>query len=79
MTDFKREMDRYIVLKRSDIDNVFSLEDKQTLMNLCEILEDYRKDEGKQPLRCVVVEDDWPEYETVWKMLEDRFTTGAIR
>lgn len=24
------------------------------------------------PVTCVVVEHDWPEYETVWQMLQDR-------
>lgn len=27
---------------------------------------------------CVVVESDWPEYEKVWKMIEDRFTGSSV-
>ncbi len=27
---------------------------------------------------CVVVESDWPEYEAVWRMIEDRMTGNAL-
>jgi hypothetical protein len=25
-----------------------------------------------KPVDCLVIESDWPEYEIVWKMIEDR-------
>ncbi|WYX90421.1 hypothetical protein PTQ24_000146 [Salmonella phage KKP_3822] len=31
-----------------------------------------RAQRGKEDLKTVVVEHDWPEYEEVWKMLENR-------
>lgn len=56
MTKFVRE-ERYIVLKIKDL-----TEDE--IVNLYSY--SHAEVEG------VVVESDWPEYETVWKMIEDR-------
>jgi hypothetical protein len=66
----KRE-DRYIVLKLSDIEFLDEYESEQ-LAGVCDIIRDIREKCGKRDLRCVVVEDDWPEYETVWDMIEAR-------
>lgn len=64
--EFKRE-DRYIVIKRRDLNEAqFNALDK--LMRGANI----RRRES------VVVEFDWPEYETVYTMLEDR-ATGRLR
>ena len=61
MDRFKRE-ERYIVIKiedlhEEDFDNLMVHINSQCL-----------------PLieRCVVVESDWPEYEGVWKSIEER-------
>lgn len=61
MSDFKRE-ERYIVIKVKDL-KYASAENK-----LLRVLQDA----GIPTRRCVVVEADWPEYETVWKMIEAR-------
>lgn len=66
---FKREFDRYLVLKTKDI---FSSVPEPLLTRLEDIIEElynYLPDRNY-----VVVEDDWPEYEIVWKMIKDRCT-----
>lgn len=64
---FERE-ERYIVIKRSHI----SEEDDE------QALRDFLQDYQIQTVECVVVESDWPEYETVWQMIEDRVTGKAL-
>jgi len=32
----------------------------------------FRERNGKQPLECVVVESDWPEYEPTWEAIKQR-------
>jgi hypothetical protein len=67
MTDntFQRER-RYIVIKRKH------LTDGQE-RNIREYLDDI----GAHTIRAVVVEEDWPEYEPVWQMIEARVSGGA--
>jgi len=36
-----------------------------------------RHEQDTVPFRSVVVESDWPEYETVWKMIEDRMSASV--
>lgn len=68
----KRER-RYIVLKIKDIEAAdFSAEELNVFNSYCDRIADTRLNAGKSPLYCVVVESDWPEYEPVWKMIEDR-------
>jgi len=57
---FKRE-DRYVVIKLKDLD-------KKTTASL----DFFLSWKGIRTRDCVVVESDWPEYEKVWKMIEDR-------
>lgn len=63
MSEFEKE-DRFIVIKRRDLDKcqqnaINTLNYALRLLNL--------------PSReYVVVESDWPEYEIVWKMIQDR-------
>jgi len=65
--EFKRE-DRYVVLKRKDLDNLpdFLQEDLWDFLSLAEPILPKRQ--------YVVVECDWPEYEKVFKMIEERVT-----
>jgi hypothetical protein len=35
--------------------------------------------DSKRKLKCVVVESDWPEYETVFRMIEARVTGQSLR
>lgn len=68
MTDkpeFKRE-NRYIVVKRSHLERG---QETRLMAFLDGVLR-------VEPVECVVVEHDWPEYEPVWQMLEAR-VTGA--
>lgn len=71
MSEFKRE-NRYIVLKRSDIDRYLSMESKRELLEICEQLQQGRLNDDRADLKCVIVESDWPEYEAVWDMIESR-------
>ena len=65
---FKRE-DRYVVIKDKDLSRLHS----QQIRNLEDILDTLNYYRGlRGPLKAVVVEHDWPEYETVWKMIETR-------
>ena len=71
-TEFSRE-DRYIVFKISDLGN--SLKGDE-IRRLAREYAEQRRLKGKEPLECVVVEKDWPEYEPTWKAIEAR-VTGA--
>lgn len=69
--------ERYIVLKKSDLKAAVASgrllpEDLDEINNLQASLTTQRFLDGKRPFECVVVEHDWPEYETVWQMIEDR-------
>ena len=70
--EFTRE-ERYIVFKLSDLGN--SLKGDE-IRKLAEEYAEQRRLKGKEPLKCVVVESDWPEYEPTWKAIEAR-VTGA--
>lgn len=61
-TEFKRE-ERYIVIKRSDLDH--DENDAVTILiaELCLPLRNF-----------LVIESDWPEYEPAWSMIERRMT-----
>lgn len=69
MSEFNRE-DRYFIFKRSDVPQ----SSIPVLESLRETADHLRSMKGKPPLVCVVVESDWPEYEPVWQMIEDRVT-----
>lgn len=73
--NFKRE-NRYIVFKAKDLEclDTFS---QFVLSELCKRVAEVRTQRGKDGLECVVIESDWPEYETVWKMIEARMTGNA--
>jgi hypothetical protein len=68
---FKREH-RYVVLKNTDIGNFLTQTEKNILAQICDKIHAERLKVGKRPLQSVVVESDWPEYETVWEMIADR-------
>lgn len=57
---FQRE-ERYIVIKRKHLDE----HDEETLR-------EFLADREIGTVECVVIESDWPEYETVWGMIEQR-------
>lgn len=62
--------DRYLVLKRSDIETGLNEEQKNILFHLAQIVGCERRRKGKPVLECVVVESDWPNYSDVWASVE---------
>ncbi|AJO79420.1 hypothetical protein [Pseudomonas sp. MRSN 12121] len=69
---FQRE-DRYIVIKRSDLDKLSPLDHDVAMSNLehvSAILFGWNVPDRK----CLVIESDWPEYEPAWQMIERRMT-----
>ena len=70
--EFMRE-EHYIVFKISDLGN--SLKGDE-IRRLAREYAEQRRLKGKEPLECVVVEKDWPEYEPTWEAIEAR-VTGA--
>jgi hypothetical protein len=67
MSEFQRE-ERYIVFKKSHLT-------QEQLRQLYFFIEPPRgrSDGSRVPtVECVVIESDWPEYEPVWVMLEQR-------
>lgn len=67
----KREL-RYVVLKLKDVSEILTPKQMAQLEDICETVSLYRISRGAETLNCVVVESDWPEYEPVWKMIEER-------
>lgn len=67
----KREK-RYTVIKDKDIAACLTEEEQEQLDDLCRKINRHRLMNGKPVLQTVVVEDDWPEYEKVWQMIEAR-------
>lgn len=64
--------DRYIILKQSDVDAALDTSRKFSLSSIVSKVYTHRKSQGKQPLKAVVIESDWPEYEPTVKALESR-------
>ena len=60
--------DRYIVIKKRDLQTLIEqyVVDEVTTSELNRLLKEL------PPRQYVVVESDWPEYEKVWQMIEDR-------
>lgn len=70
---FVRE-ERYIVIKEKDLE-CLGIEGKSYLSGILDKIRNERIKRGADPkLKCVVIEEDWPEYEPVWRMLEKRMT-----
>ena len=68
---------RYTVLKNKDIEKAvrsgwITEADFYSLTNIVDKVNRCREQRDKDPLECVVVESDWPEFEPVWNMIESR-------
>lgn len=63
---------RYFVIKIKDVDQYLSTMEMVTLEAIMDHIDHGRHQDNKPRLTAVVVEQDWPEYEIVWKMLEER-------
>ena len=68
----EREFNRYYVIKASHAKEALTKEEQDTLLRLGMKCAKWRSEVGKTPFECLVVEHDWPEYEKVWKMIENR-------
>lgn len=66
---FKKEI-RYIVAKVKEVEAALDYEELRELSNLLEKVKAYRVTQGKTPIECVVVESDWPMYDTTWDTIE---------
>lgn len=76
--------ERYVVIKLSDIEEGLKLghispSTVTTLEHIVTTVWFSRAQRGKEDLKTVVVEHDWPEYEEVWKMLENRVAFEQAR
>lgn len=70
--------DKYLVIKRADAEKHLTDEAKHELASIAEAVYIARtRADEKQPLKCVVVESDWPMYEAVWKLIEAWVDGGA--
>ena len=72
-----RREDHYLIIKRSDIHKYLTAMQEAQLNMLANHIARGRQRAGKPPLQAVVVESDWPEYEPVWRMIEERVDGGA--
>lgn len=78
MVEDQFELDpRYIVLKRKDVLEYLSMEERVQLARLTTKIYDCREEEGRQELACVVVESDWPEYMPTVLALKERIHGAA--
>lgn len=69
---FKRER-RYLVLKLEDIDNYIAPYGQKHLREICEIITSQRLEHGKKEHGYVVVADDEPYIEQVWKLIKENW------
>jgi len=68
---FNRET-RYVVFKLTDMQNALSPLENGLIYDALVKINHYRTNRGKSHLTCVVVEEDWPEYEPTWRAIEAR-------
>lgn len=65
---------RYLVFKINDVLECLSACQLDHLQEIGEKIAAGRSDDGKPPFNAVVVEQDWPEFDLVWEMIEARMT-----
>ena len=63
---------RYVVFKLADAKKALTAGDMLDLVCMGTKIEAYRKQRGAKPIKCVVVESDWPEYEPTWAAIAKR-------
>ncbi len=63
---------RYVVIKDKDIAAYLTEDEQQQLNLLCTKINVQRLKDSRRLLACVVVENDWPEYEPTWHAIEKR-------
>lgn len=65
---------RYVVFKLKDIAAYLDDDDSRAIARIGGDIAMARRHDGKPPFNAVVVEQDWPEFEPVWAMIEARMT-----
>ena len=63
---------RYYVAKKKDVEKYLPDEQQLQFDRLLTKIRVGRLNDGKSDVQTVCVDSDWPEYETVWKMIEAR-------
>lgn len=63
---------RYWVLKVCDVENYFTDSRRDVVIQILKDITAMRIQDGRDPLNCVVIEEDWPEYEPTWELLSKR-------
>jgi hypothetical protein len=76
VTNFTREQ-RYYVLKISDAEIALNAHEMELLKLIHAKVGISRAIKAVPEREFVVVEKDWPEYEKVWRMLQDRTGTDS--
>lgn len=67
-----RREHRYIVAKLQDVGKYLSESECVTLDHILYKITEGRCRDGRRILNCVVVEDDWPEFEPTWAAIAAR-------
>jgi hypothetical protein len=62
-----------MIIKLNDAKKYLNENDGLALDRLLDKVAAGRATDGKLPLQCVVVEQDWPEFEPTWEAIEARF------
>lgn len=71
--EFKKE-NRYFVLKCTDIQGALNVKEKAELSQLGQLINEYRARNGKEELKCVVVEHNLGDvYENTWDAIQRKF------
>ncbi len=71
---FNKE-DKYLVINRKDIQWALNAEQKENLYHLANMCNISRELREKTSLVCVVVENTSTNYEKVWGMIEEEYST----
>lgn len=72
MSGFLREQ-RYLVFKAADLIAMgITKQELDQLEALIKRADEFRRSTGKPDLNCLVIESDWPEYESGWRAIEQR-------
>jgi len=66
---FERK-EKYVVLKIDDVNEYLTSHYQTALRSICAIIEDGRRQDGKKSNYYVVVNQDEPYAEQVWKLIE---------
>ena len=74
MSEFHRE-DRYIVIKRSDMEKS-PLHIRRAFSFACRELHDSMLSNGAKARQYLVIESDWPEYDSTCQAIESRFRSA---